>query len=265
MRKILAILVLGLLWCNSSMAASIYGTGDIEISKRVFDHIVKYLGSGVKNKKAGSKQRGPGTNFAVSISGNFSRASYCPHAQGCVDSKLKIKRWCETEFKKQFGRKEKCKMMFSGTKLKWNGANVKLSQKDDIEGVLAKAGITVTGSSYATKKQTTTKTKKKSQTRSGERSLAMSWEGYDNLILGTIQFNEKDLLGSLNLKLPNNDGDCKGSYALSTEKGTWSLICDKKKMSASGHLKWNNKDGSVTGEGKDTKGNKVKFTVQSET
>ena len=61
---------LGLLWCNSSMAASIYGSGDIEISKRVFDHIVFYLGSGVKNKKY-AKQKGPGTNFAVSISEIF--------------------------------------------------------------------------------------------------------------------------------------------------------------------------------------------------
>ena len=155
MKKLLGIIVLGLLWCNSSMAASIYGSGDIEISKRVFDHIVNYLGSGVKNKKAGAKQRGPGTNFAVSISGNFSRASYCPHVQGCIDTKLKTKRWCETEFEKQFGRKEKCKMMFKGPKLKWNSANIRLSQKDDIEGALARAGITVTGSSYATKKQTT--------------------------------------------------------------------------------------------------------------
>ena len=93
----------------------------------------------------------------------------------------------------------------------------------------------------------------------------MSWEGYDDLILGSLQFNEKDLVGSLNLKLPNNDGNCKGTYALSTSKGTWSLLCNKNNMSASGTLKWNNKDGSVTGEGKDTKGKKVKFTVQGET
>ena len=269
MKKLLGIMVLGLLWCNSSMAASIYGSGDIEISKRVFDNIVHYLGSGVKNKKAGAKQRGPGTNFAVSISGNFSRASYCPHVQGCIDTKLKIKRWCETEFEKQFGRKEKCKMMFKGPKLKWNSANIRLSQKDDIEGALARAGITVTGSSYATKKQKAITKKKKetkiSKTRTGKRSLAMSWEGYNDLILGSLQFNEKDLVGSLNLKLPNNDGNCKGTYALSTDKGTWSLLCDKNNMSASGTLKWNNKDGSVTGEGKDSKGKKVKFTVQGET
>ena len=172
MKKLLAIVVLGLLWCNSSMAASIYGRGDIEISKRVFDHIVSYLGSGVKNKKAGSFQKGPGTNFAVSISGNFSRASYCPHVQGCVDSKLKIKRWCETEFKKQFGRKEKCKMMFKGPMLKWNGAKVRLSSKDDIEGALERVGITVKGSSYSTKKQTTEEKviKKKNQKKQSKKS-----------------------------------------------------------------------------------------------
>ena len=91
----------------------------------------------------------------------------------------------------------------------------------------------------------------------------MSWKGYDNLILGSLTFKEEDLIGNINVKLPNNDGNCKGTYALSTKKGTWSLLCTND-MSASGTLKWNNQDGSVTGEGKDTKGNVVKFTVEGE-
>ena len=35
-------------------------------------------------------------------------------------------------------------------------------------------------------------------------------------------------------------------------------------MNASGSLVWNNKDGSVTGDGKDSKGNEVSFTVAAE-
>jgi hypothetical protein len=92
----------------------------------------------------------------------------------------------------------------------------------------------------------------------------MSWEGYDELIVGSLKFNEINLIGQLEFKLPNNDGECIGTYALSTIKGTWSILCKSKNINASGTLEWNSKDGSVKGDGTDNKGNKVKLKIASE-
>ena len=97
----------------------------------------------------------------------------------------------------------------------------------------------------------------------GERSFAMSWQGYDDLILGKIKFSENDLMGKLEFSLPNNDGTCIGTYVLSKTKGTWSIFCESKDVNASGILQWNNNDGSVNGNGKDNKGKKIKFKVAS--
>ncbi|MDA7557262.1 hypothetical protein N8729_04825 [Candidatus Pelagibacter sp.] len=103
----------------------------------------------------------------------------------------------------------------------------------------------------------------KPKTLKGKRSFAMSWDGYDDLILGRIKFIENDLVGKLEFSLPGNDGACIGTYALSKTKGTWSIFCEKKDVNASGILKWESSNGSVSGTGKDNKGNKVKFKVAS--
>ena len=131
MKKFLAFIVLSLLWSNISSAASIYGSGDLEIPKYMVDRIYNYLGSGVKSKKQGAKQSGRGTYFAVSLSGKSSGEGYCPWSQ-CQDQRIEIKSFCERKAKKQFNQKEKCKLMFKGNTLKWNGLKLKLNQKDDI-------------------------------------------------------------------------------------------------------------------------------------
>ena len=94
----------------------------------------------------------------------------------------------------------------------------------------------------------------------GERPIALSWDGYENLIAGTIKFNESDYKGTLNLPLPNNDGICDGNYSLQEGgKGTWQIACTNN-MGAAGTLKWNEVNG-VTGTGRDHNDKKVKFTV----
>ncbi len=97
----------------------------------------------------------------------------------------------------------------------------------------------------------------------GKRSFAMTWQEYDDLILGKIKFSEKDLMGKIEFSLPNNDGNCIGTYVLSTKKGTWSMYCEDKNVNASGILRWNDNDGSVNGNGKDNYGKKIKFKVES--
>ena len=94
----------------------------------------------------------------------------------------------------------------------------------------------------------------------GERSIALSWDGYEDLIAGTVEFDETDYKGTLNIPLPNNDGTCDGTYSLQEGgKGTWQIACSNN-MGAAGTLKWV-KDGSVTGTGRDHNDKKVKFTV----
>ena len=94
----------------------------------------------------------------------------------------------------------------------------------------------------------------------GERSIALSWEGYEDLIAGTVEFDEADYKGTLNIPLPNNDGNCDGNYSLQEGgKGTWQIACSNN-MGAAGTLKWTEK-GGVTGKGRDHNDKKVRFTV----
>lgn len=108
--------------------------------------------------------------------------------------------------------------------------------------------------------QNITKKIVKKYSESGERSIALSWDGYENLIAGTVEFDEADYKGTLNLPLPNNDGTCDGSYSLQEGgKGTWQIACTND-MGAAGTLKWT-ETGGVTGKGRDHNDKKVKFTI----
>ena len=275
MKKLLGIIVLGLLWCNLSFAGVTtgykFGKGPLKVSQNVAD-VLEYFFSGGKMGKYAKKQKIHWKPGLIVIAYDGSEYSYIRHPLSVteVDNKHYVG-LARKNCKKKSGKE--CFLFASGYKIVWdNGSDKKkrrLKKKDIMAGktlqILQELGFYDDGIIQKKKIEKKKKETKISKTRTGKRSLAMSWEGYNDLILGSLQFNEKDLVGSLNLKLPNNDGNCKGTYALSTDKGTWSLLCDKNNMSASGTLKWNNKDGSVTGEGKDTKGKKVKFTVQGET
>ena len=122
--------------------------------------------------------------------------------------------------------------------------------------------LNVTTTPEKSKKITNVEKKKvvKKYELKGERSIALSWSGYEELIAGTVKFNETDYKGTIKLPLPNNDGTCDGTYSLQEGgKGTWQIACTNN-MGAAGTLKWN-KNGSVTGHGRDYNDKKVKFTV----
>lgn len=113
------------------------------------------------------------------------------------------------------------------------------------------------------KKKTTVDNNKKeiSKRITGERIFALSWQGIDELMIGKLYFDEENFIGKLQFDLNDGKNKCIGTYVLSASKGTWSILCDKKDMNASGFLTWNSKNGNIAGNGKDSKGKIVKFKV----
>ena len=74
--------------------------------------------------------------------------------------------------------------------------------------------------------------------------------------------NEESDIGetTINFKLPNDEGNCEGTYLLqSGGKGSWQVACSDN-IGAAGTLKWN-KDGAIKGTGRDYNDKKVKFNV----
>ena len=143
MKKLLAIIVLSFLWSNTSSAGSLYGNGDLEISKRLFNYLEKYLGSGIKNETQGAKSRGRGTYLAISTTSEWGATSYCPHSACSDDGGVSTKADCQRGAKKKFGKKEKCKLLFKGHTIRWNGNKIKVGTGDDLKALLKTAGITV--------------------------------------------------------------------------------------------------------------------------
>lgn len=126
-------------------ASSLYGSGDLEISKAQYNYINDYLGSGIKNKYEGAKSRGRGTYLAISTTASWASSSYCPWSQCQDDGGLGVKRSCEIGAKKKTGKKEKCKLLFKGHTIKWNGNKIKVGKNDDLAYALNQANITVKG------------------------------------------------------------------------------------------------------------------------
>ena len=241
------------------------GSGNITLSNSVVNGYLNYLSLNSKhNKSKGASSRGIGTSFAVSVSGSEYGYSYCPRGQDCRGGPFVAIDSCKKR------TTEKCYTFSRKRKIVWNGLNINLSKTlldSEIRAKLTELGflgdntssITTTTPKITKKKNENKKLVKKYELK-GERSIALSWEGYEELIAGTVKFDETDYKGTLNLPLPNNDGTCDGTYSLQKGgKGTWQIACSNN-MGAAGTLKWV-KDGGVTGTGRDHNDKKVKFTV----
>jgi len=262
MKKLfLSILVLGLLLSSSAFSANKnIGTGDVTLSSSVVQHFIKYIKGGYGNK--------PGT-FWITIDGN--NPYYWTCGEGSCQSSGRERLECETYYNQE------CRLFALRKTVKWeNGINTGHYKKSSIKSKWSDAEIRVRltefgflgGSTSLTTTATSKITKKKKEPKKvvkkyelkGERSIALSWEGYEDLIAGTVEFDETDYKGTLNLALPNKDGTCDGTYSLQKGgKGTWQIACSNN-MGAAGTLKWV-KDGGVTGTGRDHNDKKVKFTV----
>jgi hypothetical protein len=262
MKKIIGIIILSILLSSTSFAGVKKGKGEVTLSERSFQHFIKYL-----RAKKGMKPLA----FILSSDGSWSFYWYCGHAAGCRDGNyMPTVRDCEENTGVDcglFARKRTIvwkndinpgKGKVSTINSKWSDAEIraKFTELGFLGGSLS---TSTTTTPKITKKKETKKVVKKYEAK-GERSIALSWDGYEDLIAGTVKFNEANYKGTLNILLPNNDGTCDGSYSLQEGgKGTWQIACTND-MGAAGTLKWT-ENGSVTGKGRDHNDKKVKFTV----
>jgi len=266
--RLFSIIVIVISFAGSSQAASKWGKGELQLSDYVVGYFIEYLRGGVG--------RTPST-FAVSIDGKGFQYYYCPAGADCGSggSSGQILEECS-----KYSGGVECYLFASRRTIRWkNGINLgkrktsSISGKwsdDEIKAKLTELGfyknnkisLNTTTTQKNTKKIEKKENKKvvKKYSESGERSIALSWDGYEDLIAGTVEFDETDYKGTLNLSLPNNDGSCDGSYSLQQGgKGTWQIACTNN-MGAAGTLKWT-ENGGVTGSGRDHNDKKVKFTV----
>jgi hypothetical protein len=262
MKKIIGIIILSILLSSTSFAGVKKGKGEVTMTANTVDFFIKYI--------RGKKSQVP-LAFILSSDGSWSDYWYCPMMKSCrAGNFMPTIRECEEKTGVDcglFARKKTIlwkndinpgKGKASRISSKWNDAEIraKLTELGFLGGG---SSTSTTTTPKITKKKETKKVVKKYEIK-GERSIALSWDGYEDLIAGTIKFNEANYKGTLNIPLPNNDGTCDGTYSLQEGgKGTWQIACSNN-MGAAGTLKWT-ENGGVTGKGRDHNDKKVKFTV----
>ena len=270
MKKLLAIIVLGLLFSGNAFAG--YGKGELKLTENGVRGFHSYITNpGGKNKGVANPLR-----MVVSHNGNYVHWFVCRYAQCSSDGDRELIKICERK------QANPCSTFAVSRSVKWkNGinpggkaANFKKNMSlDEVKEKLVALGFydgdveTRKKTNFITKKTEVKKPLVKKPKKSAKiyslnetRPIALKWDGYADLIAGTIEINEKDYKGEINLTLPNKDGSCKGAYSLQKDgRGTWQISCTNN-MGAAGSLEWV-RDGGTTGKGRDYKDKKVQFTV----
>ena len=252
LKKLIAILFLNILFVSNVNAG--YGSGELKLSENAIYEFQRYI-----QGKLGKPEK-----FFISTDGKTSHWWYCPASQCTPMGDTQEAKKCS----KRAGGVE-CKTFAVRRSIKWdNGSDaktlkIKFKSKDSIQEIkdkLTKLGFYGTSNVKEKSKPKTSNYIKKKYSLKDERPIALQWEGYSDLIAGTIKFDEKNYQGTLKLPLPNNDGTCNGSYTLQEGgNGVWQMTCTNN-TGASGTLKWDG-SGGVTGIGRDYKNKKLKFTV----
>ena len=248
-----------LLFLNTHSYASKYGEGDLQLTGAALKYFKDYLRGGYTKKPA---------DFYITLDGTDAIYWTCSEGSCKEGDHINDIKICEQVTGK------KCKKFALRRVVKWkNGINTGHYKKSafnskwsdqEIENKLNELGFYKNKTAKKIENQTDEKSKKvvKKYELKGERVIALSWEGYNDLLAGTVKFDESNYKGTLKLLLPDNNGNCEGSYSLQKNgKGTWQISCSNN-MGAAGTLKWV-KGGSVTGSGRDHNDKKVKFTVSS--
>lgn len=279
MKKAYVFFIFAIMWCNISLADKKIGRGELQLNDQMVDYFMQYL-----KTPAGQSP----LVFFIAADNNeawYATFWYCPEGN-CAPSGMKsLQNKCNITAKKKYSLVDKCFIFAKKNYIVWeNGINPAHYKKSSFKskwsrgevidkltelGFYGSTSLTVSSTESNTTSKKTEKKKEKPKKivkkyeLKGERSIALSWEGYEDLIAGTVKFDETDYRGTLKLPLPNNDGSCDGTYSLQEGgKGTWQIACTNE-MGAAGTLKWI-KDGGITGIGRDHNDKKVKFTVSKD-
>ena len=247
------------------------GKGPLKISTDTAN-LLEYYFSGGKKGAYAQKQKEPwiGELIVISVDGNYYSWFNTPKRYKDNVATGHYTGQAIASCKKKSG--QECYLFASRQKIVWdNGSDKKksrLKSKDIKAGktlqILKELGFYDGGkksvSNDENKKKTTKKITKKIEVNS-KKTIAFSWEGYDDLIIGNVSNEESDIgETTINFKLPNDEGNCEGTYLLqSGGKGSWQVACSDN-IGAAGTLKWN-KDGRIKGTGRDYNDKKVKFNV----
>ncbi len=264
MKKIFLLLILNFLIFNNSYSFN-KGKGEIKMSERAINHFIDYIQGKTTLKRSAEWENKPRPDrFVISSNGNWTAAWFCPYTRcSFKDNTIETIKDCEQE------TKVPCGVFASRRTIYWdNGINTKKNKAkfkskmsaSEIRSKLKEYGF-IGGTNKKTEEKKSTKKIAKKPKVKAERSIAISWAGYQELIIGKVGFEESDTgETSMNLNLPNNDGSCEGTYLLlNGGKGTWQISCTNN-MGAAGTLKWD-EDGGVIGSGRDFNDKKIKFTV----
>ena len=272
MRLIKLAICFTLIFNINNIAGALTGLGPVKFNNQTMDSFFAYLrGDGNPSGEVGKKQGEP-LSFAVNPEGTTSFYFYCPMKFGsgaCQPASAKAVSMCSKRSKTRGG--SKCKLFARGYKVVWGGTNIKFSRKFDeqiVRTIFQQNGWygnnTTEKKPKITKKKETKQKISKKYSAKGERAIALSWEGYSDLIIGRLTFDEKNYKGKIKFDLTDSQGSCEGTYSLlKNGSGTWQISCSNQKA-ASGKLKWI-KNGKVTGDGKDINNKIVKFTVEKKT
>ena len=93
------------------------------------------------------------------------------------------------------------------------------------------------------------------------RPIAVRWQGYSDLMAGTAYIRSRLGEGSFTVKLPNNDGTCRGTFrSTSPKNGVWSVACTNG-LAASGVSQLFGAGKGSSGTGTDALGREVTYTL----
>lgn len=94
-----------------------------------------------------------------------------------------------------------------------------------------------------------------------KRPIAIQWDGFSELLAGDVYYRRNSKTGKFNIVLPDNRGQCAGTYSWAeSNSGVWSMACTEG-MSAAGTIADNGAGRGAAGTGADDKGRAVRFTV----
>ena len=112
MKKLLGIVVLGVLLSTNAFAAKKWGRGEIKLSPKVVKAFIKYI----KGKKKNSPYL-----FAVAIDGLEYQYWYCPNGlNNCGGGSPKsVIKQCE-KYSRKYGSGAKCAVFAHNRTIKWN-------------------------------------------------------------------------------------------------------------------------------------------------